>query len=87
MQLCQIHFYQKIARKKVARVNAALGRSSVSLTALKEVSGCWVHVASRFSIDPENPCGPAIAPLRVSIKSRRSNSLARVNKRAIEEGD
>ena len=24
MQLCQIHFYQKIARKKVARVNAAL---------------------------------------------------------------
>ena len=26
MQLCQIHFYQKIARKKVARVNAALSR-------------------------------------------------------------
>ena len=25
MQLCYIHFYQKIARKKVARVNAALG--------------------------------------------------------------
>ena len=25
MQLCHIHFYQKIARKKVARVNAALG--------------------------------------------------------------
>ena len=24
MQLCQIHFYQIIARKKVARVNAAL---------------------------------------------------------------
>ena len=24
MQLCQIHFYQKIARKKVARINAAL---------------------------------------------------------------
>ena len=24
MQLCQIHFYQKIPRKKVARVNAAL---------------------------------------------------------------
>ena len=24
MQLCQINFYQKIARKKVARVNAAL---------------------------------------------------------------
>ena len=24
MQLFQIHFYQKIARKKVARVNAAL---------------------------------------------------------------
>ena len=24
MQLCQIHFYQKIARKKVARVNAVL---------------------------------------------------------------
>ena len=24
MQLCQFHFYQKIARKKVARVNAAL---------------------------------------------------------------
>ena len=24
MQLCYIHFYQKIARKKVARVNAAL---------------------------------------------------------------
>ena len=23
MQLCQFHFYQKIARKKVARVNAA----------------------------------------------------------------
>ena len=23
MQLCHIHFYQKIARKKVARVNAA----------------------------------------------------------------
>ena len=23
MQLCPIHFYQKIARKKVARVNAA----------------------------------------------------------------
>ena len=23
MQLCQIHFYQKVARKKVARVNAA----------------------------------------------------------------
>ena len=30
MQLCQIHFYQKIARKKVARVNAALGRVKVS---------------------------------------------------------
>ena len=26
MQLCQIHFHQKIARKKVARVNAALVR-------------------------------------------------------------
>ena len=26
MQLCQIHFYQKIARKKVARVNAAFSR-------------------------------------------------------------
>ena len=26
MQLCHIHLYQKIARKKVARVNAALGR-------------------------------------------------------------
>ena len=26
MQLCQIHFYQKIARKKVARVNAAVDR-------------------------------------------------------------
>ena len=25
MQLCHIHLYQKIARKKVARVNAALG--------------------------------------------------------------
>ena len=24
VQLCHIHFYQKIARKKVARVNAAL---------------------------------------------------------------
>ena len=24
MQLCYIHFYQKIARKKVAHVNAAL---------------------------------------------------------------
>ena len=24
MQLCQIHFYQKIACKKVARVNTAL---------------------------------------------------------------
>ena len=24
MHLCHIHFYQKIARKKVARVNAAL---------------------------------------------------------------
>ena len=24
MQLCHIHFYQKIAHKKVARVNAAL---------------------------------------------------------------
>ena len=24
MQLCQMHFYQKIERKKVARVNAAL---------------------------------------------------------------
>ena len=24
MQLCHIHLYQKIARKKVARVNAAL---------------------------------------------------------------
>ena len=26
MQLCHIHFYQKIARKKVARVNAAYQR-------------------------------------------------------------
>ena len=26
VQLCHIHFYQKIARKKVACVNAALGR-------------------------------------------------------------
>ena len=26
MQLCHIHLYQKIARKKVARVNAALAR-------------------------------------------------------------
>ena len=29
MQLCHIHFYQKIARKKVARVNAALQRFNV----------------------------------------------------------
>ena len=27
MQLCQIHLYQKIARKKVARVNAAEWRA------------------------------------------------------------
>ena len=26
MQFCQIHFYQKTARKKVAHVNAALWR-------------------------------------------------------------
>ena len=32
MQLCQIHFYQKIARKKVARVNAALRRHFWYLT-------------------------------------------------------
>ena len=29
MQLCYIHFYQKIARKKIARVNAALQRFHV----------------------------------------------------------
>ena len=33
MQLCQIHFYQKIARKKVARVNAALGRYKCDVSA------------------------------------------------------
>ena len=27
MQLCHIHLYQKIARRKVARVNAALKKS------------------------------------------------------------
>ena len=30
MQLCQFHFDQKIARKKVARVNAALLREFIS---------------------------------------------------------
>ena len=33
MQLCQIHFYQKIARKKVARVNAALDTLVLTLVA------------------------------------------------------
>ena len=32
MQLSQIHFYQKIARKKVARVNAALVGESYRIT-------------------------------------------------------
>ena len=31
MQLCHIHFYQKIARKKVARVNAALNNLLLEL--------------------------------------------------------
>ena len=37
MQLCQIHFYQKLARKKVARVNAAL-RSVASLGGREETA-------------------------------------------------
>ena len=32
MQLCYIHFYQKIARKKVARVNAALGTAETKIS-------------------------------------------------------
>ena len=45
MQLCPIHFYQKIARKKVARVNAALYGEEQFLTLffsflkLSEVAG------------------------------------------------
>ena len=31
MQVCYIHFYQKIARKKVARVNAALVNNRVTV--------------------------------------------------------
>ena len=45
MQLCHIHFYQKIARKKVARVNAALrlycekGNSFVEITLFRDMYG------------------------------------------------
>ena len=38
MQLCQIHFYQKIARKKVARVNAAYTISSTASIRVLEAS-------------------------------------------------
>ena len=41
MQLCQIHFYQKITRKKVARVNATLGRFSSANQCF-----CWNHTDS-----------------------------------------
>ena len=41
MQLCHIHFYQKIAPKKVARVNAALGRFSSTKQRF-----CWAHADS-----------------------------------------
>ena len=34
MQLCHIHLYQKIARKKVVRVNAALGSFHYNLSNL-----------------------------------------------------
>ena len=34
MQLCHIHFYQKIARKKVARVNEALHKQNTKWDAL-----------------------------------------------------
>ena len=36
----------------------------------------WVHVASRFPIDVENPREPVVATSRVSNKCRRGNSLA-----------
>ena len=40
MQLCQIHFYQKIARKKVARVNATLNTFWAGKEVLFFVSFC-----------------------------------------------
>ena len=44
MQLCQIHLYQKIARKKVARVNAALSRFFVVSVHLKIPGVCRQNI-------------------------------------------
>ena len=46
MQLCQFHFYQKIARKKVARVNAALRRCR--RTAANSASSCGMCYGLKF---------------------------------------
>ena len=45
MQFCHIHLYQKIARKKVARVNAALERKFLKDSTLKEK---YVEVISGY---------------------------------------
>ena len=43
MQLCQFHFYQKIARKKVARVNAAWELQKNNLTVTQEKKNILVE--------------------------------------------
>ena len=49
MQLCHIHFYQKIARKKVARVNAAFPSFGIQLDETTDVgSEAQLLVFCRF---------------------------------------
>ena len=38
MQLCQIHFYQKIARKKVTRLTAALRTAQAKVLLLFDIT-------------------------------------------------
>ena len=78
MQLWQIHFYQKIARKKVARVNAALKSHTVARPG-REGEGAVVsphrpaeyakyHVFSTFEA---NFCTKSEnSPLSLALKSR-----------------
>ena len=48
MQLCHIHFYQKIARKNVARVNAALDRFIRQYISKRDINQAYLQRDSHF---------------------------------------
>ena len=42
---------------------------------MNEETGCSLHVTNRFPMEPENPCGPVVAPSSAWNRWRQSSSL------------